>query len=206
MERAVALVLFILVSPLISILFLVVRLTSRGPFIFKQRRAGRGFQPFLLYKIRTMRQNAEAKKQKLLKLNEADGPVFKIRDDPRFTDVGKILSRTGLDEILQLVNIVKGEMNFVGPRPLPIEEAKRIPTRYHSRSSVKPGITSSWIIKGAHNLTFKQWMESDLEYVRKKNVLLDLHIIILTLFLILQWTIKELKQSVIKSFPLLFLL
>lgn len=194
-----ALILLILFSPLLAAFFFLVKLTSKGPFIFRQLRAGKNFQPFLLYKIRTMYENAEQQKEKVRVLNEADGPVFKIRDDPRFTPVGKVLSRTGLDEILQLVNVLKGEMSFVGPRPLPIEEAKKIAKNYQKRFSVNPGITSLWIVRGAHNLTFNEWMEFDLEYIRKKAPLFDLYIIILTLFLILQWTSLELVQFVKKS-------
>lgn len=132
--------------------------------------------------------------EKYSKFNEADGPAFKIFDDPRLTPIGRILSRTGLDEILQFINIVKGEMSFVGPRPLPVEEAKKIPGKFKLRFSVKPGITSLWIVRGAHKLTFSQWMASDLEYIKKKSFNLNMYIIVMTIKLILQWTGKEIKD------------
>lgn len=192
MERLMALFLLILLSPLILILYLTVKLTSKGSFIFKQKRMGKDFKPFVIYKIRTMIEGAEKQKTSLKTLNEADGPVFKIRNDPRYTPIGRFLSHTGLDEILQLVNIIKGEMSFVGPRPLPVDEALKVPRQYHKRFSVLPGITSFWVIRGAHFLTFKQWMESDLEYIKKKNFFLDLYIILATGFLSLKWAIKKL--------------
>ncbi|OGK13474.1 hypothetical protein A3C98_03205 [Candidatus Roizmanbacteria bacterium RIFCSPHIGHO2_02_FULL_37_15] len=194
MERLIAFLLLILLSPILAFWFILVKLTSKGPFVFRQLRAGRNFKPFSLYKIRTMYENAEQQKDKVRYLNEADGPVFKIKDDPRFTPIGRILSRIGQDEILQLINVIRGEMSFVGPRPLPVAEAKKIEKKYQDRFSIKPGITSLWIIRGAHELTFVQWMESDLEYVRKKSVFLDFYIISVTLFLMFKWIINELQQ------------
>lgn len=167
------------------LLFFLIRLTSDGPFIFKQKRAGKGKKPFELYKIRTMVVNAEDLKSKYKKYNQADGPVFKIKDDPRYTSLGKFLSHTGLDEMLQLVNIIKGEMDFVGPRPLPLAEAKKVDKKYERRFSVLPGITSPWIVNGAHNLSFKKWMELDLDYAEKKNIFLDLVIMFKTIVLII---------------------
>src|SRR3989344_7224725 len=194
MERLIAFLLLILLSPILAFWFILVKLTSKGPFVFRQLRAGRNFKPFSLYKIRTMYENAEQQKDKVRYLKKADGPVFKIKDDPRFTPIGRILSRIGQDEILQLINVIRGEMSIVGPRPLPVAEAKKIEKKYQDRFSIKPGITSLWIIRGAHELTFVQWMESDLEYVRKKSVFLDFYIISVTLFLMFKWIINELQQ------------
>lgn len=171
--------------------------TSPSRFIFKQKRMGKDKKIFTLYKIRTMIDNAEVLKEKYLYLNEADGPVFKIRNDPRYTKIGKFLAHTGLDELPQLINIMKGDMAFVGPRPLPIDEAVRIPKKYQERFSVLPGITSLWVIKGAHKLSFKQWMESDLEYVRNKSILLDLKISLLTIWLILKSILFNLSNNII---------
>jgi lipopolysaccharide/colanic/teichoic acid biosynthesis glycosyltransferase len=123
-----------------------------------------------------MRVGSEKLQRKYQTLNEADGPVFKITNDPRYTKFGKHLSRTGIDELLQLINIIKGEMDFVGPRPLPINEARKIPNKYAQRFSQLPGITSSWVVKGAHSLPFNRWMELDLEDIRKKSVKYDLNI------------------------------
>lgn len=190
-KKILSLLVIIFLTPLILLFFLLIRLTSQGPFIFKQRRAGKNKKPFTLYKIRTMTQDAENIKFKIQNLNEADGPVFKIKNDPRYTKIGKFLSHTGLDEAPQLINILKGEMDFVGPRPLPIEEAKKVPQKFEKRFSVLPGMTSPWIVRGAHNLTFTQWMQFDLEYVKKKNFLYDAFIFIKTLKIIVSLIIKN---------------
>lgn len=184
--RIIALVLLIFVSPFLLILFILVKISSKGPFIFKQIRSGKNKKPFLIFKIRSMRNNAESLKKKVLHLNEAEWPVFKIKDDPRYTKIGKILSRSGLDEIPQLINVIKGEMSFVGPRPLPVEEAMKVPEKYKQRFSVLPGMTSLWIIKGAHKLSFNDWMKLDIEYIKKKSLIYDFYICLLTIYSIIK--------------------
>ena len=184
--RIVALFLLILVSPLLLVFYILVKATTKGPFIYRQRRLGRDKKPFIMYKIRTMVENAESLKSKVKGLNEADGPAFKIRNDPRYTKVGKFVSHTGLDELPQLVNIIKGEMSFVGPRPLPKEEASKVPKKYERRFSILPCITSPWVVQGSHKLTFREWMELDLEYVKKKSLWYDFEIAAKTVFLILK--------------------
>ena len=133
-----------------------------------------------------MVENAEELKNKYSSLNEAQGPVFKIRHDPRYTPFGKFLAHTALDELPQFINIMKGEMVFVGPRPLPTNEAKSIPKKYNARYTVLPGLTSPWVIKGGHSLSFDQWMKLDCEYVKIKNPLLDTYIIFQTVVLLLK--------------------
>src|SRR3989344_1122408 len=191
MQRLLAFILLLLISPIMAFLCMFVKLSSKGPFVFKQKRIGQGFKTFTIYKIRTMVKNAETLKNKVEHLNQADGPVFKIRDDPRFTGFGRFLSHTGMDEILQIINIIKGEMSFVGPRPLPVKEAEKVSKKFYKRFSIKPGITSLWIIKGAHNLSFEQWMMLDLEYIEKKSILFDIYIFLSTVLLMLQWTNKK---------------
>lgn len=176
-QRLSALLLLGLISPILAILYIWVKLDSKGPFVFKQLRLGKNKQPFWLYKIRTMKVGSQTKQSKLRTLNQADGPVFKIHNDPRYTKAGKIISHTGLDELLQLINIIKGEMAFVGPRPLPENEANAIPKKYQQRFNVLPGITSLWVINGAQHQNFDRWMRDDLEYVKNQNLLLDLKII-----------------------------
>lgn len=182
--RIVALLLLILISPFLGVLWILVKLDSPGPFIFSQKRTGYGKKPFIMYKIRSMRVGASALQKTLLKKNEADGPVFKIGNDPRFTRIGKWLSRSGLDELPQLLNIVCGQMSFVGPRPLPISEAKCVPKRFAARFSVLPGITSPWVVNGNHSLSFTTWMELDLAYVRERSLLRDLFVMGQTVFMI----------------------
>jgi lipopolysaccharide/colanic/teichoic acid biosynthesis glycosyltransferase len=128
--------------------------------------------------------NASRIQSRLKNLNEADGPVFKIRNDPRFTRFGKILSRTGLDELPQMINVMKGEMSIVGPRPLPTDEANQLTAIQKVRELVKPGITSSWVIAGSHKLSFKEWMDLDRIYVEKASLTGDFSIILKTIFLV----------------------
>lgn len=124
-----------------------------------------------------MVKNAEKDQQKLRYLNEADGPIFKIRNDPRLTNIGRFLSHSGLDELPQFFNVLKGDMNLVGPRPLPIIEAKRIDKCYRlKREKVKPGIFSPWIANGCYRLSFDEWMKSDIFYIKKKSFFYDLKI------------------------------
>lgn len=153
---------------------------------FKQKRLGKDKKPFYIYKFRTMVEDAENLKSKIKNLNEADGPVFKIFNDPRYTKIGRFLAHTGFDEIPQLINIVKGEMALVGPRPLPVDEANKVPRKYARRFSVLPGITSLWVVNGADHSSFKKWMEDDLEYIKNKSFLYDLKIIILTIWMLLK--------------------
>ncbi|MFN4212721.1 MAG: sugar transferase [Microgenomates group bacterium] len=196
LERFIALVFLLILLPIFALLYLLVRITSKGPFIFKQKRLGKDKKPFFIYKIRTMVENAQSLKAKLRHLNEADGPVFKIANDPRYTKFGRFLAGTGLDELPQLYNIIKGEMAFVGPRPLPVEEAKKIPKKYKERFSVLPGITSLWVVKGAYHHNFIQWMEDDLEYVKRKSFCYDFKIILLTLIFVFKLTIVNLLKLI----------
>ncbi len=185
-QRPVALILLILSLPFLTVFFILIKISSKGPFIFKQKRTGKGKKVFTMYKIRTMVDKAEGLKKKYKKLNEVDGPVFKIKDDPRFTKVGKILSYTGLDELPQFFNVLKGDMAFVGPRPLPVDEAKKVPKKYGERFSVLPGITSPWVVGGQHRLKFREWMELDVEYSKRRSRAYDLRISLLTFLLILK--------------------
>ena len=169
-------------SPLMALIAILIKLDSSGPAIFSQKRVGKNGKVFTFYKFRTMVVGAEKLKEKYRDLNEANGPVFKIRDDPRFTRIGKILARTGFDELPQLFNILRGEMSFVGPRPLPVEEERKIEPKYRKkRRLVKPGMTSLWVAEGAQHYSFAKWMESDLEYINSCSLKGDFQIIISTL-------------------------
>jgi len=185
-QRLFAGFLLIFSLPIFTILYVIVKLDSEGPFLFLQLRAGRDKKPFWMYKIRTMIQNAESLKSQVSHLNEADGPVFKIKNDPRYTRVGKLLSHIAIDELPQLINILQGSMVFVGPRPLPIQEAQEVPHKYDVRFTVLPGMTSEWIVQGAHAVSFKKWMELDCEYVYSRSIRKDFLILLKTVFLIVR--------------------
>ena len=191
-NKIAAVFFLILTLPLIAIIYVVTKMTSKGQFIFKQKRVGKGMKIFTMYKIRAMIEGAEKVKRKYYSLNEVDGPTFKIHNDPRHTKVGRFLSHTGLDELPQLINVLKGEMALVGPRPLPVDEAFKIPLKYKKRFTVLPGITSPWIVKGAHKLTFAQWMELDLEYIKRKSLWYDIKILFLTIQLVLSIFFRKL--------------
>lgn len=196
LTRAVALFLLISSLPLLFLAWVAIKIEDGGPFFFKQKRTGKDKKPFTVYKIRTMIEGAEKLKGKYLDLNEADEPVFKIYNDPRYTKVGKFIAHTGLDELPQLINIIKGEMAFVGPRPLPVGEAAKVPNKYEKRFSILPGITSLWVIKGSHQLSFDAWMRFDLEYIKeRKSFLLDIKIVFLTLLLILRGILNQITLN-----------
>lgn len=184
LERLFACILLVFSLPLLGILYIVVRLDSPGPFLFLQLRTGKNKRPFWIYKIRTMVWNAEALKGRYTKKNEADGPVFKIKNDPRYTRVGKVLSRIALDELPQIMNIIEGSMAFVGPRPLPVYEAQKVPKKYEKRFSVLPGMTSEWVVQGAHGLSFKKWMELDCQYAKNRSFKKDLSIFLRTIYVV----------------------
>lgn len=189
-KRLLALLLIIVSSPLFFLIGMAIKSEDRGDIFFRQKRWGKGKRSFLLLKFRTMIKGAEGKKSELMHLNEADGPVFKIQDDPRFTGVGRFLAHTGLDELPQLFNIIKGEMAFIGPRPLPPSEAKRVKKNYRKRFLILPGITSSWVVEGAHNLTFDKWMKLDIDYVKHKSLALDVRITFQTIGLIISQVVR----------------
>lgn len=192
MERVCASILFILLLPVLCVLYIVVKLTSQGPFLFRQLRIGKHKKPFWIYKIRTMVMGAEGLQARYMDKNEADGPVFKMRNDPRYTVVGKFLSHSALDEIPQLINVIRGEMALVGPRPLPKKEALKVPKKYDARFLVLPGMTSTWIVEGAHSLTFKQWMELDCAYARHNSPYQNSIILLQTAFVVLRMIVTRL--------------
>ncbi|MCX7872716.1 MAG: sugar transferase [Verrucomicrobiae bacterium] len=174
-----ALFLLILCMPLFIVVGILIKLTSPGPVFFKQLRCGLNGKPFMMYKFRSMISNAEQLKHELEVLNEMSGPVFKITNDPRVTRVGKFLRKFSLDELPQLINVLKGEMSLVGPRPLPVDEVKRFDDYSHRRRlSVKPGLTCLWQISGRSEVTdFNEWVRLDLQYIDNWSLWLDLKIL-----------------------------
>ncbi len=156
----------ILLSPLFLLIALIIRVDSRGPVFFIQERIGLRGRKFRLYKFRTMISDAEQLLLKLKEYNEVDGPVFKIKNDPRVTRVGRILRKTGLDEVPQLINVIRGEMSLIGPRPPVASEVVKYERWQLRRLSVKPGITCSWqATPNRHSVNFERWMKMDLKYI-----------------------------------------
>ncbi len=185
LDFTMAAVLIALFCPLFLLLAVLIRLTSPGPVLYRQTRCGLGGRKFTLYKFRSMRADADLLKDELEALNEMDGPVFKIRNDPRCTRVGRWMRRLSLDELPQLFNIVKGGMSFVGPRPpLPMEVERYEPWQ-RRRLRMKPGLTCLWALEGRNRLNFKRWMELDLEYIDRWSPLLDWKILIKTIPVVL---------------------
>jgi exopolysaccharide biosynthesis polyprenyl glycosylphosphotransferase len=170
----------VLLSPLMLIVAILIRLGSPGPVFFAQERVGMNQRRFKIYKFRTMVEDAEQQKRSLSHLNECDGPAFKIAADPRITPVGKLLRKTSIDEIPQLINVLLGEMSLVGPRPPLPEEVGRYAWPDRKRLSVKPGITCLWQISGRNQVPFDRWMKLDREYVENWSLWLDLKILAMT--------------------------
>lgn len=170
------------ISPILIIIALLVRFTSSGPIIFRQRRAGIHGKPFTMFKFRTMYSDAEKRQAELQALNEMSGPVFKVQNDPRITPIGRWLRKTSLDELPQLFNVLRGEMSLVGPRPLPLYEVEQFQNVSHRRRlSMKPGLTCIWQVRGRNNVTsFDDWVQMDLEYIDHWSLALDLGILLKT--------------------------
>lgn len=169
-------------SPFMLIIVLIIRISSPGPVVFKQARVGLRGRQFYLYKFRTMVVNAEALRKQLEAQNEMDGPAFKIKNDPRITPIGRILRKTGLDELPQLFNVLNGEMSLIGPRPPLKSETLQYKRWQLRRLSVKPGITCSWqIIPGRNDIEFENWMKLDLAYIDNWSPKLDFMLLIKTI-------------------------
>ena len=175
-------VFLVLLIPLFVLVGALIGLTSQGPVFFVQDRVGHNKRRFRMYKFRTMKKEAEILQEELEGLNEVEGPVFKINNDPRITKIGKILRKTSIDELPQLVNVLKGDMSLVGPRPLPLRDYKRFQKNWQKRRvSVKPGITGLWQVCGRNDLSFDQWIELDMEYIDHWSLFLDFKILMKTI-------------------------
>lgn len=177
--------LLVVTLPLICLIAVLIKITSRGPVLFSQRRCGLNGRRFVLYKFRTMIPGAEERLEELRARNEMDGPVFKLRRDPRVTSVGRLLRKFSLDELPQLWNVLKGDMSLVGPRPPLPEEVVAYERWQRRRLSMKPGLTCLWQISGRNEVDFERWMELDLEYIDTWTPLLDLKILAKTIPVVL---------------------
>jgi exopolysaccharide biosynthesis polyprenyl glycosylphosphotransferase len=171
----------ILTAPLMAIMAILIKLESRGPVLYRSTRIGKNGRPFTFFKLRSMVNGADRNRHHLSHLNEADGPIFKISRDPRVTRIGRFIRTTSIDEIPQFLNVLRGEMSLVGPRPpLPEEVSQYEPWQLH-RLEVKPGITCLWQISGRSRLSFQEWMRLDLEYIRRQSFALDVKILLRTI-------------------------
>jgi len=180
-DLVVASALLILFLPIIPIVAILIKLDSPGPILFKQKRVGKNGKVFDFYKFRSMVHGAEKIIGSLRPLSGVDGPIFKLKDDPRVTRVGRFLRRSSLDELPQLINVLKGDMSIVGPRPnLPSEVAHYLPWQ-KKRLEVTPGITCLWQIAGRSHIGFNEWMRLDLEYIKKRSYVTDLKIMLKTI-------------------------
>lgn len=174
----------IVLSPIIILVAIAIKLESKGPVLFSQDRVGENGKIFKIYKMRSMVQNAEELKEKLLAQNEMSGPMFKMKDDPRITKVGKFIRKTSIDELPQLINVIKGDMSLVGPRPSLPKEVKEFEPWMYERLAVKPGLTCYWQVMGRNNIDFEDWMKLDIKYVRERNFFLDIKLIFKTFFVL----------------------
>jgi lipopolysaccharide/colanic/teichoic acid biosynthesis glycosyltransferase len=171
----------ILVGPLLPLVAIMIKLDSDGPVFYRQDRVGKGCRPFKFYKFRSMYVEADRRQAELAKENELDGPVFKMRVDPRVTAVGRFLRRSSMDEIPQVLNVLRGDMSIVGPRPPLPGEVSRYSAAHRRRLEVKPGITCLWQISGRSHIGFEEWMRLDMEYLRTRGLWTDFLIFVKTI-------------------------
>jgi exopolysaccharide biosynthesis polyprenyl glycosylphosphotransferase len=178
----VGLAILVMVYPFLAI---VIKMTSKGPVFFKQVRVGKNGKRFVIYKFRSMGNDAEKRKQELMELNECDGAVFKMKDDPRVTPIGKIMRKLSLDELPQFINVVKGEMSLVGTRPPTPDEVSKYQKWHHRRISIRPGITGMWQVSGRNAITnFDEIVKLDLKYIDNWSIWEDIKIIIKTVLIL----------------------
>jgi exopolysaccharide biosynthesis polyprenyl glycosylphosphotransferase len=185
LDFVMAFILLMILSPLLLIFALIIKLTSRGPAFFCQTRCGLGGRKFTVYKFRSMQADADLHRDELAALNELDGPAFKMANDPRCTGVGRFMRKFSLDELPQLVNILTGDMSFVGPRPPLPEEVERYERWQRRRLRMLPGLTCLWALEGRNRLSFRRWMQLDLEYIDHWSPGLDFKIILKTIPIVL---------------------
>ena len=177
-DVALSVIALIALLPIFAITALAIVVDDGGPIFYSQERVGLRGRVFRIYKFRSMRRDAERLHADLLDMNEADGPAFKMREDPRMTRVGRFIRKVSIDELPQLVNVIKGEMSLVGPRPLVLAEASRCSEWQNARLLVKPGLTCLWqVMPGRNSIPFDEWMQADIDYIRTCGVTADAIII-----------------------------
>lgn len=174
----------VLLSPLLIIIAIIIKIDSKGPIFFAQERVGYKGNHFKMYKFRSMVLNAEELKEKLQEKNEMSGPMFKMKDDPRVTKIGKFIRKTSIDELPQLINVLLGQMSLVGPRPSLPKEVEKFETWMLERLNVKPGLTCYWQVSGRNDIDFEDWMKLDIKYVNERNLWIDIKLIFKTVFVL----------------------
>lgn len=181
-DVAVASFALLMALPVIATAAVAIKLTSRGPVFFRQKRAGFGGEPFVMFKLRTMYAGADDDKELFRNRNGmSTGPCFKMRRDPRVTTVGRWLRRLSIDELPQLLNVLRGEMALVGPRPLPMDEARTETKLQRLRMTVKPGLTCLWQVSGRTEIPYEEWLALDVWYIRQQSLRLDFEILVRTI-------------------------
>ncbi len=180
MDLAVSTFMLLICFPILLIASIAIWIEDRGPIFFRQRRVGRGGQIFDVLKFRTMFLDADAMKEKLAAMNKHDGPIFKIENDPRVTRVGRIMRRFSIDEVPQFLNVWRGQMSVVGPRPMLEREVEHYDEWMFQRLQVKPGLTCYWQVMGRSNLSFEEWMELDKKYLEEMGFWTDIKIMLKT--------------------------
>jgi exopolysaccharide biosynthesis polyprenyl glycosylphosphotransferase len=181
MDFALALVVLVVAAVPMAVIAGIIKLTSPGPVLFKQIRVGKDGRIFTCYKFRSMYKDAEERLEELREFSEVDGPIFKMRNDPRLTPFGKLLRRTSLDELPQLFNILRGEMSWVGPRPPTPQEVARYTEWHLKRLDVTPGLTGLWQVSGRSDLSFDEMVKLDLYYADNWSLTVDMMIILRTI-------------------------
>jgi lipopolysaccharide/colanic/teichoic acid biosynthesis glycosyltransferase len=171
----------LLLAPILVVTAIAIRVSSRGPVLYVQVRVGKGGRHFRMLKFRSMRRQAHDDRDDVIHLNEVSGPVFKIRDDPRLTRVGRLMRKLSIDELPQLMNVIAGQMSLVGPRPPLPEEYETYGPRERRRLSVRPGLTCIWQVSGRSDLNFERWIDLDLEYIDTWSFRQDLKLLLLTI-------------------------
>jgi lipopolysaccharide/colanic/teichoic acid biosynthesis glycosyltransferase len=177
LDIVVASLALLVLLPFLMLVAFAIRLTSPGPALYRSRRIGKDGRTILFLKFRSMYVDAELRKTELLTLNEKDGPIFKIKADPRITPLGRILRKYSIDELPQLIHVLLGEMSLVGPRPHPEKEAAQYTSNDRLRLTVTPGLTCYWQIMGRSELSFREWIDLDLRYIQDACFMTDLRIL-----------------------------
>lgn len=180
-DVSMSLIALIILMPVFLVTAIAIWIEDKGPVFFSQERNGLNGEVFRMYKFRSMCVNAPEMHKDLLDKNELDGPAFKLKNDPRVTKVGHFIRKTSIDELPQLLNIIRGDMSIVGPRPLPTYETAQCNAYQNQRLLMKPGLTCYWQCSGRNDIPFDEWMELDLKYVHEANLWIDIKIILMTI-------------------------